>query len=184
MKKLTFIVFLFLVVYHHIGFAQNPIDTILLDTTLSDKNDSIIEISETLPEFPGGENEMYAYLAKSLTYPTNAQDNNIQGRVYLTFIVEIDGSISHIKCLRGIGGGCDKEAIRAVKAMPKWTAGIQKGKKVRVRYNLPIVFKLQGGKLTKEQKALQKVNRKQYKQQKKEEEKKLMSSPELESLPG
>lgn len=119
MKKLTFIVFLFLVVYHHIGFAQNPIDT-----TLSDKNDSIIEISETLPEFPGGENEMYAYLAQNLTYHTNAQDNNIQGRVYLTFIVEIDGSISHIKCLRGIEGGCNKEAIRAVKAMPKWTAGI------------------------------------------------------------
>ena len=98
---------------------------------------------ETQPSFPGGEAKLYGYLGNNMKYPPIARDNNIQGRVYVSFVVERNGSITDVKVLRGIGGGCDEEAIRVVKSMPKWSPGKQRGKSVRVRFNLPIVFKLQ-----------------------------------------
>jgi protein TonB len=105
--------------------------------------EEIFTIVETNPSFPGGEAKMYAYLGKNMKYPPIARDNNIQGRVYVSFVVEKNGAITDVRVLRGIGGGCDEEAIRVVKSMPKWSAGKQRGKPVRVRFNLPIVFKLQ-----------------------------------------
>ena len=72
-----------------------------------------------------------------------AKESGIQGMVYVTFVVERDGSITDVRVLRGIGGGCDEEAIRVVSAMPKWTPGKQRGKPVRVQYNLPVRFTLQ-----------------------------------------
>lgn len=105
--------------------------------------EEIFTIVETNPSFPGGEAKMYKYLGQNMKYPPIARDNNIQGRVYVSFVVEKNGNITDVRVLRGIGGGCDEEAIRVVKAMPKWSAGKQRGKPVRVRFNLPIVFKLQ-----------------------------------------
>lgn len=104
--------------------------------------EQIFMVVETQPSFPGGPAKMYEYLGKKMKYPSIAKDNNIQGRVYVSFVVEKDGSITDVKVLRGIGGGCDEEAIRVVKGMPSWSAGKQRGKAVRVRFNLPIVFKL------------------------------------------
>jgi protein TonB len=98
---------------------------------------------ETNPAFPGGEGKMYEYLGRNMKYPPIARDNNIQGRVYVSFVVEKSGKITDVRVLRGIGGGCDEEAIRVVKSMPSWSPGKQRGKAVRVRFNLPIVFKLQ-----------------------------------------
>lgn len=105
--------------------------------------EEIFTIVETNPSFPGGEAKMYEFLGKNMKYPPIARDNNIQGRVYVSFVVEKNGAITDVRVLRGIGGGCDEEAIRVVKSMPKWSAGKQRGKPVRVRFNLPIVFKLQ-----------------------------------------
>ncbi len=103
----------------------------------------IFTIVETMPSFPGGEKKLFEYLGKNIKYPSMAKDAGIQGVVYVSFVVEPDGSIGEVKVLRGIGGGCDEEAVRVVKAMPKWNPGKQRGKPVRVRYNLPIRFILQ-----------------------------------------
>lgn len=97
---------------------------------------------EEMPQFPGGEKALYAYVTKQLKYPELAKENEIQGTVYVTFVIQVDGTITNPKVVRGIGGGCDEEAIRIVKGMPNWTPGKQGGKPVRVQYNLPIRFKL------------------------------------------
>ena len=107
-----------------------------------DKN-GVYQIVEEMPKFPGGENALMDYVAKNVVYPKEAQEKGISGRVFVGFIVEKDGSVSEVKVLRGIGGGCDEESIRVVKAMPKWKPGKQDGKPVRVSYQLPIFFKLQ-----------------------------------------
>jgi protein TonB len=102
----------------------------------------IFTVVENDPEFPGGMEALYQYLGKNIKYPQLARDNNITGMVYVNFVVERDGSISNPKVLRDIGGGCGAEAIRVVKAMPKWTPGKQRGKAVRVSFNLPVRFSL------------------------------------------
>ena len=107
-----------------------------------DKN-GVYQIVEEMPMFPGGEQAMLDYVSKNVVYPKEAQEKGISGRVFVGFIVEKDGSVSEVKVLRGIGGGCDEESIRVVKAMPKWKPGKQDGKPVRVSYQLPIFFKLQ-----------------------------------------
>lgn len=104
----------------------------------------IFTIVEEQPGFPGGESALMQYLGNNIKYPQLARESNIQGTVFVTFVVEPDGSISNVKTLRGIGGGCDEEALRVVKSMPRWTPGKQRGKPVRVQFNLPIRFVLQG----------------------------------------
>jgi protein TonB len=106
--------------------------------------EEIFTIVQDMPSFPGGDQAMLSYLGKNIKYPTLAKESGIQGTVYVTFVVEKDGSVSNVKVLRGIGGGCDEEAIRVVKSMPKWTPGKQRGKPVKVQYNLPCRFVLQG----------------------------------------
>ena len=98
---------------------------------------------EEQPEFPGGTGKLLEYVQKNLKYPMAARESDIQGRVFVGFVVEKDGSISNVKVLRGIGGGCDEEAIRVVQSLPKFKPGKQRGNAVRVQYTLPIVFKLQ-----------------------------------------
>ena len=98
---------------------------------------------EENPEFPGGTAKLLEYVQKNLKYPMMARESDIQGRVFVGFVVEKDGSISNVKVLRGIGGGCDEEAIRVVQSLPKFKPGKQRGNPVRVQYTLPIVFKLQ-----------------------------------------
>jgi len=104
--------------------------------------EQIFTIVEEMPTFPGGEVEMRKYLGKSIKYPQMAQDAGISGTVFLTFEVDKDGKIKDVKVLRGIGGGCDEEAMRVVKAMPQWTPGKQRGKAVRVQFTLPVKFTL------------------------------------------
>lgn len=104
-------------------------------------NDSIYNVVDQMPEFPGGMEAMMHYLSDNIRYPEKAKDDNIEGRVFIQFVVEKDGSIGEVKLLRGIGGGCDEEAIRVVKSMPNWEPGKIEGKPVKVYFSLPIVFK-------------------------------------------
>ena len=103
----------------------------------------IFTVVESMPEFPGGAEQMMIFIAKNIKYPPMARESGIQGRVFVNFVVEPNGSVSNVKVLRGIGGGCDEEAIRVVESMPKWTPGRQRGKAVRVSFNLPVRFTLQ-----------------------------------------
>lgn len=111
-------------------------------------NDSIFQIVEVMPEFPGGSDAMMKYLSENIKYPEEAKDKGISGRVFLSFVIEKDGAVSDVKVAKGIGKLCDDEAVRVVKAMPKWKPGLMKGKPVRVSYMLPIFFKLDGVKTT------------------------------------
>ena len=95
-----------------------------------------------MPEFPGGRDAMIKFLSENIKYPEEARKQGISGRVYVTFVVEADGEITDIKLLRGIGGGCDEEAMRVVSIMPKWEPGYQRGVPVRVQFNLPIKYSL------------------------------------------
>ena len=113
----------------------------LLDIATSEA-DTVYQIVEEMPQFPGGENALMEYVSKNVVYPEEAKEKEIQGRVFISFVVEKDGSIGEVKVLRGIGGGCDEEAVRVIKGMPKWKPGMQKGKPVRVSYQIPINFKL------------------------------------------
>ena len=103
----------------------------------------IFQIVEEMPSYPGGEGKLMEYVAKNIKYPQMARESGIQGRVFVNFVVEPDGSVSNVKVLRSLGGGCDEEAMRVVKSMPKWKPGKQRGKAVRVSYILPVNFKLQ-----------------------------------------
>ncbi|WP_234733766.1 energy transducer TonB [Tellurirhabdus bombi] len=98
---------------------------------------------EQQPEFPGGPAAMYEWLSKNMKYPPAAARSNISGKVYLSFVVNADGSIVDEQVTKGIGFGCDEEALRVVKKMPKWRPGKQSGRPVRVKFNLPIVFALE-----------------------------------------
>jgi len=97
---------------------------------------------EKSPEFVGGINKFYAYVQKNLKYPPMAVENNIQGKVFLSFVVEKDGKLTDITVTRGLGSGTDEEAIRVLKGSPRWIPGIQNGKPVRVKYNININFTL------------------------------------------
>ena len=123
--------------------TQNAEEAIEVENVVvDDEQPEVYNVVEVDPEFPGGIEALYKYLAENITYPQQAKDSGIQGRVYVTFVVEKDGSITGAEVLRGIGGGCDEEALRVVNAMPKWTPGKQLGEPVRVQFNLPVVFKL------------------------------------------
>lgn len=106
-------------------------------------NDKVLEKAEVMPQFPGGDQAMMKFVSENVQYPEEAKEKEISGRVMVGFIVEKDGSISDVKIVKGIGGGCDEEAVRVVKAMPKWKPGKEKGKPVRVSYMMPFTFKLQ-----------------------------------------
>lgn len=115
-------------------------------------NDSIYQIVEVMPEFSGGMEKMMDYLSNNIKYPEEAKEKGISGRVFLSFVIEKDGSVSNVKVAKGIGKLCDDEAVRVVKAMPKWKPGMQKGKPVRVTYMLPITFKLDAAEESAEEK--------------------------------
>jgi len=104
---------------------------------------TIFEIVEDMPEFPGGMAALTAYLGKNIVYPVIAQENGIAGRVTVSFVVNQDGSIVDAVVARPIDPALDREALRVVNSMPRWTPGKQRGKAVRVRYTVPVVFRLQ-----------------------------------------
>ena len=98
---------------------------------------------EEMPGFPGGDQKLMEYLQKNIKYPMIAKENGIQGRIYVTFVVDKDGKIKDSKILRGgLGGGLEEEALRVVRSMPDWKPGKQNGRAVQVQYNLPIIFTL------------------------------------------
>ncbi|MFC5284565.1 energy transducer TonB [Pedobacter alpinus] len=97
---------------------------------------------ETLPSFKGGMETFGKFLTKNLRYPPNARKDNIQGRVYIQFIIKKDGTLSESKILKGIGGGCDEEALRVINLSPDWNPGLQRGIAKNVSYSVPIFFKL------------------------------------------
>ena len=115
-------------------------------TTVNEEAEEIEEeiftVVETQPQFPGGDDSLYSFIYSNLRYPQEAIDNGIEGNVYITFAIEKDGSITNIKILRDIGYGCGAEAVRVLKMMPKWIPGSQRGKPVRVQFNIPIKFEL------------------------------------------
>ncbi len=102
--------------------------------------EDVFQVVEDMPTFPGDINK---WLGKNVKYPVIAQENNIQGRVTVQFVIEKDGSITDVKVLRSVDPSLDKEAVRVVKSMPKWKPGKQRGKPVRVSYTVPINFRLQ-----------------------------------------
>jgi protein TonB len=106
-------------------------------------SNEIFLIVEKTPEFPGGQAELMSYLKNAIKYPVVAQENGIQGRVTCSFVINKDGSIVDVEVIRGIDSSLDKEAMRVISAMPKWKPGEQRGKPVRVRFNLPVNFRLQ-----------------------------------------
>ncbi len=101
-----------------------------------------LRFSDQLPAFPGGDEALMRFLHDHITYPAYAKENRIEGKVILSFVVDIEGLIKDIRVRRGIGGGCDEESIKVVKSMPRWTPGKQNGQAVNVMYNLPINFSL------------------------------------------
>lgn len=107
------------------------------------KEEEIFTVVEQQPEFTGGMAALGQYLQKNLRYPAAAQRANVSGRVFVSFVVNTDGSIQDVQVLKGLGFGTDEEAIRVVKSMPKWRPGKQSGRPVRVKYNLPINFQLE-----------------------------------------
>ena len=116
--------------------AKEPVQTVM------EQSDEVYQVVEETPEYPGGTEAMYKFLRDNIHYPAKAKEEGVEGRVYVAFVVEADGRLSDIKVLRGIGGGCDEEAVRVVEAMPRWKPGRHHDKAVRVQYYLPIVFKL------------------------------------------
>ncbi len=139
-----------------VALAQQP-DPLRLDTTevvlegcvvpemgeVGNPEHDVYQIVEQMPEFPNGQEALMLYIAKQVKYPAEAKKAGAQGRVFIGFIVEPDGSLSDFKVLRGIGYGCDEEALRVVKSMPKWQPGMHRGKAVRVQYLVPVNFRLE-----------------------------------------
>lgn len=105
-------------------------------------NGEVYQIVEQMPSFPGGDKARSEYISNNLKYPQTAIEKGVQGRVFVGFIVEPDGSISNVKVLRSLGSGCDEEAMRVIKSMPKWEPGKQSGQAVRVNYQIPVNFSL------------------------------------------
>lgn len=131
MKKLLFLsAFLFALSFG--AFAQEEVKV----------EEEVFVVVEEQAEFPGGLDSMYAYIVKNLKYPEAAKEKGIEGRVFVSFIIEKDGSISNILIKRAIGGGCEEAAVEMIKNMPKWKPGKQKGNPVRFQFVLPIKFEL------------------------------------------
>lgn len=114
----------------------------LKDAVQDDSSEQTFTMVEQMPQFPGGEEELMTFIKKNLRYPAIASENGIEGRVTIRFVVSKTGEVTNIEVLRGLDPSCDKEAIRVVKAMPKWIPGKQNGKTVQVYFTLPITFKM------------------------------------------
>lgn len=110
---------------------------------VEEAEEEVFLVVEEDPEFPGGLDALSKFIADNIKYPQLAKENNITGRVFVSFVVEKDGRVGQVKILRDIGGGCGNEAVRVVKMMPKWKPGKQRGKPVRTQFNLPVNFDLQ-----------------------------------------
>jgi len=133
--------------------SQDTVKVNYVPTEVSQKlqGTAVFEVVEEMPEFPGGVDAMMEYLQKELRYPESAKEKGIQGRVTVQFIIDKEGNVTNSKVTRSVDKDMDAEAIRLVKAMPKWKPGMQKGKAVAVKYTVPVVFRLEGGKTVNSQ---------------------------------
>jgi TonB family protein len=109
---------------------------------INDEDDKVFTVVEQNPAYPGGESARMNFLRRNIRYPAKAISKKTEGKVIINFIVEKDGTVSKINVLKGIGNGCDEEALRVAKMMPKWKPGLQSGLPVRVSFNMPINFQL------------------------------------------
>ena len=127
------------------AYAKDRTYMIALYKEGTSPNKDIYDQVETMPEFPGGVEKLMEYVAMNVRYPKDAEEKSIQGRVIATFVIEKDGSITGAKIVRSIDPALDAEALRVINGMPNWKPGTQKGEPVRVKYTIPISFRLQGG---------------------------------------
>ena len=111
-------------------------------TVVAKKNQQVFDVVEKMPEYPGGQAALFEYLSKNVKYPADAEKKKIEGRVLVTFVVNTDGSITDIEVVRKAFPSLDAEAVRVISGMPKWIPGEQKGQKVRVKYTVPLNFRL------------------------------------------
>lgn len=147
MKNLIVSVFILFSLFCKVKlYAQDPVSQ-----KQNGEEEGVFMVVEVMPEFPGGQDAMIKYLVANITYPELERKNGIQGMVVVKFIVEKDGSISHVKIVKGVTPNLNAEALRVVREMPRWTPGTQRGKEVRVTINLPIRFTLSGGKGKKDE---------------------------------
>jgi protein TonB len=116
---------------------------VVVDEKPKEEETKVFDVVEQMPQFPGGPQALFEYLSKNIKYPVVAEENGIQGRVIVTFVVERDGSITDVKVAKSVDPSLDKEAMRVVKSMPHWIPGKQNGAAVRVKYTVPVTFKLQ-----------------------------------------
>lgn len=105
--------------------------------------EQVFDVVEVMPQFPGGPQALFEYLSKNIKYPVVAEENGVQGRVIVTFVVERDGSITDVQVVKSVDPSLDREAMRVVKSMPNWIPGKQNGAAVRVKYTVPVTFRLQ-----------------------------------------
>ena len=103
----------------------------------------VFDVVEVMPSFPGGQGALFEWLSKNIKYPVVAEENGVQGRVIVTFVVERNGSITDVQVVKSVDPSLDKEAVRVVKAMPHWIPGKQNGSAVRVKFTVPVTFRLQ-----------------------------------------
>ena len=138
-------------IFNQDDLNKKPIEAVALEEVVAEVKEEVIEVEEKkpiftiveeMPSFPGGDEPRVKFLRDNIIYPQTATENNIEGTVYVSFVVDSKGNVTDVKLLRGIGGGCDEEALRVVKLMPAWNPGKQNGKSVRVQFSMPIRFTL------------------------------------------
>ena len=111
-------------------------------TVVAKKNQKVFDVVEQMPEFPGGQAALIEYISNNVKYPDDAAKKKVEGKVFVTFVVDTDGKITDVSLLRKVFPSLDAEAIRVISGMPNWIPGKQKGQVVRVKYTVPIVFRL------------------------------------------
>ena len=111
-------------------------------TVVAKKNQEVFDVVEQMPEYPGGQAALFEYLSKNIKYPADAEKKKVEGKVFVTFVVDTDGKITDVSLMRKVFPSLDAEAIRVISAMPNWIPGKQKGQVVRVKYTVPIMFRL------------------------------------------
>ena len=138
MKKILFIALL------SFGFMANAMAQHFDEgEEVIEQSDKVFEVVDEMPSFPGGQSALFDFMAKNIKYPEVAEDNGIQGRVLVTFIVKKDGSLSDVRVAKSVDPSLDKEAVRIIKSMPKWNPGTHKGMYVNVKFTLPVTFRNQ-----------------------------------------
>ena len=139
---MKYLFWVFLIAVRAISHAQTS-DAPVIAKPASPASQTVFDVVEVMPEFPGGDDSLNRFIKNTLKFPDIERDNDIQSRVIVSFIVEKDGSLSNIAIKKGVNPAQDKEAIRVVQALPKFKPGRQQGVPVRVRYVIPIMFKLE-----------------------------------------